>query len=205
MSRHAKRRGSALMMALIALLVLTVVAIGLAFLTSSEDRISGNDRLQKAGFYAAETGLRAGEALLNGGVMQTPATITAMLKTAPSAVPAGAVNPSPDTLDLHDGEYGSVLLTVGGTTYRDVKVPFATAGGPDQPYYTLYVRNNFEDPSHSATDDGDKVVNLVAVGYVPLPGGKRITKILEEQISANAVGTEGGPQKAGNSGGTGGV
>ena len=58
-------RGSALVSVILVLLVLTIVGVGIAYFTSMEDRLSGNTRIAKAGFYAADAGLRRGEALLN--------------------------------------------------------------------------------------------------------------------------------------------
>src|SRR5450756_2895614 len=60
-----KERGSALVSVILVLLLLTIVGVGTAYFTSMEDRLSGNTRIAKAGFYAADAGLRRGEALLN--------------------------------------------------------------------------------------------------------------------------------------------
>ena len=60
-----RARGSALVSVILVLLVLTIVGVGIAYFTSMEDRLSGNTRITKAGFYAADAGLRRGEALLN--------------------------------------------------------------------------------------------------------------------------------------------
>ena len=60
-----RARGSALVSVILVLLVLTIVGVGIAYFTSMEDRLSGNTRITKAGFYAADAGLRRGEVLLN--------------------------------------------------------------------------------------------------------------------------------------------
>ena len=61
---RTRARGSALITVILVVLILTVVGIGIAYFTQVEDRISGNDRLAKTSFYAAETGLRTGEEVL---------------------------------------------------------------------------------------------------------------------------------------------
>ena len=69
-----KSRGSALVSVILVLLVLTIVGVGIAYFTSMEDRLSGNTRITKAGFYAADAGLRRGEAILNKAVNVPPTT-----------------------------------------------------------------------------------------------------------------------------------
>ena len=78
-----KERGSALVSVILVLLVLTIVGVGIAYFTSMEDRLSGNTRIAKAGFYAADAGLRRGEALLErAATLDTacsPPTLSAIL------------------------------------------------------------------------------------------------------------------------------
>jgi hypothetical protein len=196
---HARTRGSALLIVVLAIMVLTIVGVGLAYFSSVEDRISGNDKLQKEGFYAAETGLRVGEQLLNGGSLANPTLVSNLLQYTPAAPPT---NGSPSTLDLHDGGYVAVLLKVG-TEYRDKAVSFSGTTN-DHPFYTLYVRNDKEDQGAGvdATHDGNKVINIISVGYVDLGNGKRITKIIEEQVTSVDSGTGSGFEKGANEGGT---
>ena len=92
-----KTRGSALVSVILVLLVLTIVGVGIAYFTSMEDRLSGNTRITKAGFYAADAGLRRGEALLGEVINLDPvicgAQSLSQLLTARSApvlkVPGG--------------------------------------------------------------------------------------------------------------------
>ena len=62
---RGSRRGSALMMTVLVVLILTIIGIGVAYLTQVEDKFSGNDRTAHSGFYAAEAGLRVGEKLIS--------------------------------------------------------------------------------------------------------------------------------------------
>ena len=52
---------------LLVVLVLTIIGIGVAYFTQLEDQTSGNIRLAKTAFYAAESGLRTGEQRADAG------------------------------------------------------------------------------------------------------------------------------------------
>ena len=205
-SSRGLERGSALILALLVILVLTVVGIGLSYMTSVEDKMAGNDQREKAGFYAAEVGLRNGETLLNGGSMANTATLSTLLGASPAPPNAGE---SPSTIQPPGGGYSAVLLTLNGTAYRDQVVPMPT-GVQDHATYSLYVRNDREDVRGSATTDQNLVVNLISVGVVRRVDALgnitssvvTITKMLEEQISSVNTGSEGGPQYLGTGGGT---
>jgi Tfp pilus assembly protein PilX len=196
-------RGSALILALLVILVLTVVGVGLSYMTTVEEKMAGNDQREKAGFYAAEVGLRQGEALLNGGSMQTTATVSALLTATPTAPSAGQ---SPSTIQPPGGGYPAVLLVLNSTTYRDMAVTMPS-GVRDQASFSLYIRNDREDTGGTATSDKNLIINLISVGKVGTDTSGNtsivmITKILEEQISSVNVGSEGGSQFLGNGGGT---
>jgi hypothetical protein len=68
--------------------------------------------------------------------------------------------------------------------------------------YSLYVRNNSEDPSQAPFVDNDSTVNLVVVAQLQVAGGT-IQKILEEQMFAGGAGGGERLMKGGNIGGTG--
>lgn len=207
-SANSRRRGSAMVLALIVILVLSVIGVGVAYMSSTEDRISGNVKLEKEGFYAAETGLRAAEAALSAGALRSTVEVGKLLN--PTGLPSATTNSSPNTFVPPGGGYTAQLLMLPGAAnqFRDKAVE--VSGSRDQVRYSLYVRNDREDPSGSATVDSNQTVNIIAVGFVTLPdsggglGKRAITKILEEQLVAKNVGTEGGSQKGGNGGGTGG-
>lgn len=205
--KSRRSRGSALITALLVILVLTVIGIGLAYFTQIEDRMSGNERLTKSSFYAAEAGLRAGEQAL--GVALDGQTAISSLLTAPTGtfpVPT-TINPS------GSGRWDGVLLRVSTSalsrTYAQVQI-VVPAGVRDKAYYSVYIRNNDEDPSGSATDDQDQKLNLVAVGVAGLvdPGTgavRGITKVLEEQVTIKLAGGEDYSGKQVNFGGTGSI
>lgn len=198
MTRTERRRGSALIMALLVILVLTTIGIGLAFFTSSEDRYSGNARLQKAGFYAADAGLRLGEARLSdfvAGNMDPSSLLPAPTQTTGVYDPPG-------------GGFKSLVFQYGGTTYKE-QVASSTLGDTNaRLIYSLFVRNNADDPG-GAYSDTDKKVNLVSIGeYVTVDSAnviqsRGIQKVLEEQINLKNEGSSAATQKGGQAGGTG--
>lgn len=199
-----KTRGGALLVSLLVVLVLTIVGLGVAYFTQLEDQTSGNIRLSKTAFYAAESGLRAGEQALaradNAGT-----SITFLLST------------SGPTYPLPGGGAAGVPLQVSGVGFQQV-VLRAAPGTTDVSTYSLFIRNNAEDPGDptlpGALVDTDRVVNLISVGQVwtvngvgpgglPIPGRLLATKVLEEQIRLGRPGESVAPQEGVNEAGTG--
>jgi hypothetical protein len=198
MRNRRTTRGSALITVVLVVLILTIIGIGIAYFTSVEDRMSGNTRIQKAAFYAADSGLRKGEALISG-VVGNNISMGALL-TYDGSVPA---------LKVPGGGYDAVILrcadVTGAKTVQDFNdIAISLAGSVvDKAFYSLYIRNNVEDIAGSATVDGDSVINLVSVGKIRFSNGNEMTQILEEQLVVSATGTDTGSQKGANSGGTG--
>jgi hypothetical protein len=198
MRRLAADRGSALITVVLVVLVLTIIGVGIAYFTSLEDRISGNTRIQKAGFYAADSGLRKGEAVLSAVVGNNIAMTT--LLTYGGTVPV---------LKVPGGGYDAVILnanditgTKAMTEFNDISITLPNLV-VDRAFYSLYVRNNVEDISGSATVDTDNVINLISVGKIRFANGTEMTQILEEQLVVSSSGTDTGSQKGANTGGTG--
>jgi hypothetical protein len=198
MRNRRTTRGSALITVVLVVLILTIIGIGIAYFTSVEDRMSGNTRIQKAAFYAADSGLRKGEALISG-VVGNNISMGALL-TYDGSVPA---------LKVPGGGYDAVILrcadVTGAKTVQDFNdIAISLAGSVvDKAFYSLYIRNNVEDIAGSATVDGDSVINLVSVGKIRFSNGNEMTQILEEQLVVSSTGTDTGSQKGANSGGTG--
>ena len=206
-----KTRGSALVSVILVLLVLTIVGVGIAYFTSMEDRLSGNTRITKAGFYAADAGLRRGEALL-GEVINLDATTCAPPSLSNLLVARNSLGHP--ALQVPGGGYDaqvfdlSTISTAGclGADRREYfKVPIPPPAGvsvADQVTYSLYLRNNVDDAKGTELDDRDNVVNLVSVGIVQLAVGVEVTKIVEEQLLLTVCGGTSGGQKNVNEGGT---
>lgn len=208
MKPRPEARGSALVSVILVLLVLTIVGVGIAYFTSMEDRLSGNTRIAKAGFYAADAGLRRGEALLNKAINLSPATCTpptlSQLLAARSAptlkVPGGGYDAQ--VLDLTTFNGGG-CLGADAKAFGSVTIPPPTAVSVvDRVTYSLYLRNNVDDALGSDVTDGDSVVNLISVGTVQLATGLSVTKIVEEQLLLSIGGGSVGGQDNQNAGGT---
>lgn len=193
--QRSPRRGSALIMAVLVVLVLTIIGIGIAFLSQTEDSISGNARLSREAFYAAETGLRKGEELMST-VLSDGTVLTTLLSAAgtPLSIPGGG---------------SAAPLTVRSVAYQDIVIN-PSPGSTDAAAYSIYVRNNIEDPSGAAADS-DRIINLVVLGQavtldtsVSPPTITRVlsTRILEEQFRLIASAGAGYPQGDINPAGT---
>jgi hypothetical protein len=193
-----RERGSALITVVLVVLVLTMVGIAGALFMQVEDRISKNDQLQQAGLYASEGGLRVAEKVVYDAAVADSTAIDAMLAHVSTSVPA---------LQLPGGGFPAVVLAdpTTGVEYANIAIP-VPAGITDRATYTLYVRNNLDDTTHSATVDGDSKINIIAVGEIQDPSGRRVVeKIIEEQMDAGGAGGLGGPQLGGSTAGTGAV
>lgn len=202
-------RGSALVSVILVLLVLTIVGVGIAYFTSMEDRLSGNTRIAKAGFYAADAGLRRGEALLNKVINMpsatcAPPTLSGILavRAAPTLrVPGGGYDAL--ILDFSAFDNSAPCLSGDARPYANVTIP-APAGVAvvDRVTYSLYLRNNVDDALGTDVADNDSIVNLISVGSVQLAAGVIVTKIVEEQLLLSTGGSSTGAQKNVNAGGT---
>jgi hypothetical protein len=210
MKQRMQRRGSALVSVILVLLVLTIVGVGIAYFTSMEDRLSGNTRIAKAGFYAADAGLRRGEAVLNKLVNLSPSicgsvTVTQLLaaRTGSDPMVPGGGYPALG-LDLSTFNASSSCLGTDAQAYANVSIPSPTGVSvADRVTYSLYIRNNVDDGPGTETLDTDSIVNLISIGTVKLATGVVVTKIVEEQLNLGVSGAMASTQKGVNPAGTG--
>jgi hypothetical protein len=167
-----------------------------------EDRLSGNTRIAKAGFYAADAGLRRGEALLNKVITMPAATcappsLSQILaaRTAPTLkVPGGGYDAQ--VLDFSTFNNSAGCLGTDAQAYANVPIPPpAAVTVVDRVTYSLYLRNNVDDATGSDVTDADNIVNLISVGTVQLATGLAVTKIVEEQLLLSSGCGSLGPQK----------
>jgi hypothetical protein len=182
---------------ILVVLILTIVGIGIAYFTQMEDRLSGNTRVMRAAFYAADAGLRKAELVISA-VNSVGLPLDTVLQYA------GATPP----LNPPGGGWQAVILNARDpedTTMKEfLNMPITLPGAVvDRGDYSLYVRNNSEetDPGASPTVDKDSIINVISVGRIAAFGGS-YTKILEEQLIVGSMGTVGGGQKLVNAGGT---
>jgi hypothetical protein len=213
-----RAKGSALVSVILVLLVLTIVGVGIAYFTSMEDRLSGNTRITKAGFYAADAGLRRGEALLIE-VINLDGTTCGLPGVSQVRLSQLLAGRTPPVLKVPGGGYDAQVLDLstlppaavgclggaGGDAhpYANIAIPPpAGVSVVDQVSYSLYLRNNVDDAQGTDTLDTDNIVNLVSVGTVQLAAGVVVTKIVEEQLLLSSGGGAIGGFKDINPGGT---
>lgn len=211
MKPRMQPRGSALVSVILVLLVLTIVGVGIAYFTSMEDRLSGNTRIAKAGFYAADAGLRRGEAVLSKLVNLSPSAcgtvnVSQLLaaRSGPDPMVPGGGYPALG-LDLSTfNSGGSACLGTDAQVYANVSIPSpAGVSVADRVTYSLYLRNNVDDGSGTDLLDTDSIVNLVSIGTVRLATGVVVTKIVEEQLNLGVTGQMPTNQKGTDPAGTG--
>lgn len=208
-------RGIALVMVILLLLVLTALGITATMLMTQEDRVSARQETQKAAFYAADAGLRKGETILQN-VPYSNTNLTAFLAHNPVANTVAVTPTKPVPPPAWDNAHLGTYLTTavgGGTELANQEVTQVAASGQPfnrvRAYYSLYVRNNEEDPIYNAAGPGptptpapgpplpvnlnlDTRLRLVSVGFLtdwkgvdPTTGAANVlaVKILEEELN----------------------
>ncbi len=208
-------RGVALVMVILILLVLTALGITATMLMTQEDRISARQEQQKAAFYAAEAGLRRGERVLITIPDNSFSKLTDFLVHAPRAKTVAAPDPipvqPPDWSIRHLGTYLTDLGAGGNELANQEVTQLSGTVTMDRvrAYYSLYVRNNPEDPGGPTTNT-DALLRLVSVGFltdangVDANGNANVlaVKILEEEYNFWGGGTSPSAQKELNAGAT---
>lgn len=189
-------RGSALVTVILVILILTVVGLGVAYFAQMEEGLSGNARSMRAAFYVAEVGLRKGESVISVwvGVGNSLSTLLTCGGCPPINVPGGGWQGI--MLKATDPEDGATK------PFLDIPVPVpAGVGVFDRGTYSIYVRNNPEDPA-GAANDSDNVILIISVGKVRGAGGRVFTKMVEEQLMTGTFGAPAFSQYLSNAGGT---
>jgi hypothetical protein len=218
-----KESGSALITVILVVLVLTMVGIaGMLFMTI-EDLISQNDLLQKEAFYAAESGMRIGEDIVfrrgrNDLTIELcnhydGSTITYSSIAPPNPVPPSLGWPTPGNKDNYGsgpmllGTYMINTTDLGDVEMKNIPVPMASGTTGRYAFYTLFLRNNHEDPGGGAVADSDGKINILSYGWVqdnpdPLAANRHILyeKIVEEGMNLGSSGGSRSPNNPGNTG-----
>jgi hypothetical protein len=123
--RNHKEKGIALAIALVALLLMSILIGGLAWLLMSDQKLGGNSADRQRGFYAAEAGLESLTASLesafNANYALTAADVNLLTQTPPSNIP------------------GVQYVTPGGSNGSGYTISFTpnASGNPASSYSTL--------------------------------------------------------------------
>lgn len=198
-NRHDGEHGFALVVAILALMLLTFLGLTLAATTSTELQIAANHRWSQQAYYNAEAGLELGKRVLMNanwqGILWAARTTPPMPATAPDLTPLGVRRPdrwgnpardlySDDCDTVAHAGYGVILDdgTLAGP-YQNVSTwPNANGAAPCDPgaanchtlngSFTLWVRYRLE-PSGGTGDwseDAETII-LTSEGTAPYAGG----------------------------------
>jgi len=214
-SSMKNQRGAAMLTVILVLLILTALGVAVSLIMTQEDRTSSRQDLQKLALYAAEAGLRRGEAILaNREIL----SINSMLGYQPTAaqafqeVPGTPQQPNASDRSSWDAAHLGTYLLDGATELANIEIPLAAMAQGKRAFYSVYLRDNPDDPDPSPTVNKDSRVRLLAVGWVANSAdpnaswaarGVAAVKILEEEFNWQGVSQAESTQKLVNTGGTG--
>ncbi|MGC8917226.1 MAG: pilus assembly PilX family protein [Thermoanaerobaculum sp.] len=207
-------RGAALVTVIMVLLILTVLAMALSLLMTQEDRTSGRQDVQKLALYAAEAGLRRGEVVLKDTKILA---VNSLLGYQSNTLQAYQETPQPpqmpvsNDLSTWDAQHLGTYLLDQGTELANQELAMPLGQGK-RAFYSVYIRDNPDDPTPNPETNGDTRVRLIAVGWVANSGdpaapwrarGVAAVKILEEEVNWQGMATTESAQKLVDTGGTG--
>lgn len=174
-TRHEAQRGFALILAILALMLLTFLGLTLATTTSSELQIATNYRWSQQAYYNAEAGIEAGKIMLRGipqdWATVLPAARAPWLATDPApkcgqgglcaGTPAATRNWEGVDCDVRNGSgYGAVLLGNENITQYQGR----TVSGA----FTLWVKRDVIAQAANLLDEGlNTVLVLTSEGVAP--------------------------------------
>jgi hypothetical protein len=207
-----RQQGSALLLVVVILLVLSGLGMAMLALTDSDrETVSWNDHVKDA-LYVAEIGLRVGEDVLFQSSPINASTLMQHDSVSQTAVVTPGIPVFPVTPSQYDlTRLGTYLIDPGGNELANqaVTLPPSPTGRPmPEAFYSLYIRNNPNDPAIldttvAATTNLDPPVNLVVVAWVAKAGNVLAVKILEEEYTWLGLAEALSSQKLQDSGGTG--
>lgn len=179
--RLSSQRGSALVMAIFVLVILTGMAVALLFLSQNEVKMSTASLRIKQAFYTAEAGVEDGRLTLfatNGGE-----SFTDDLQAAAGA--DGTIDFNPTSIQpVYDANGNPTGFTGYGD---DVPLSAATALGPN--LYAAFLTNDPDEPSPgvlNTTDSNDRVM-ITGVGAGPDNSFEVVQAIIELDLLFPAV------------------
>jgi hypothetical protein len=189
-NRRDHQQGFALILAILALMLLTFLGLTLATTTSTELRIATNYRWNTQALYNAEAGIEAGKRILQGlnwdsalprarTTTWTPPATLPFTATLP-ANPPGGLSTSPRNYEMGDCDtlgngvgYGVVLFD-GTYTFDGITVVPSFASAPAlNGAFTLWVRRPVVPAGggNYVDDPAPNTMILTAEGIAPYAGG----------------------------------
>ena len=179
--RTTGEKGSALIMVILVVLVLTMIGLAASLYMTMEDRVSENDKLSQAAFHAAQAGLKAGEQVFNSVTQSQLNQILSM---------SNPDNQEPTSLaDLTTATHLGTVLYSSGAVAGGIPLLNQPVGGGtlvgNQEQYSLFVRNDPNDwlTGENFYTDNNGAIVLVSRGVVlNARNGVAAVKILAEKI-----------------------
>jgi hypothetical protein len=214
-NRRSGERGSALLVVVVVMLVLSVVGMAIVTMTEEDRDQAYSEMYTREALYAAEMGLRHGERVLITAGKTAADSLLQHVSAAETPVVSPPVPQYPELTSQYNLEYLGTYLTDGGVELANQTVAIGS-GNPGMPapegFYSLYVKNNPEDSSvadnnlkgttTSAKQDDDSIIRLVCVGWVQFGDTVHAVKILEEEYTWVGIEQNPSAQKLADAGGT---
>ena len=211
-STRKNQQGSALLVAVVVMLVLSGIGMAIIAVTDTERETAAWNSHSKDAMYVAEMGLRVGERVLRNTAQDN--TVISNLMAHVTSTQTMVVTPhvpvfpqTPAQMDLTRlGTY--VVDGANELANQPVALPGSPTGRPvPDAFFSVYVRNNPEDVNmltagSPSTDDDDFRVRLVSVGWVQKAGNILAVKILEEEFGWTGITQDPSTQKLKDAGGT---
>ncbi len=138
---RAVQNGSALIVALVFMLLLTIVGVGAMQSVTLQERMAGNTRDMNTAFQSAEASLRAAEGVLGGAVVGPSNGANGLYKYCEVGTSGPACSPD------WRNRYSAGWATRGGTAMGQVSA---------QPQYIVEELNPIDDPNSGLDSDVEK-------------------------------------------------
>jgi hypothetical protein len=187
-ARRGDEAGFALILAILALMLLTFLGLTLATTTSTELQIATNYRWSVQALYNAEAGVEAGKRVLqamNWDAILPTARGDAWTLDAPGPAPVPMFAGATRDLEMGDCDdrgggagYGVVLNDGGGNIYENVTVvPRLDGAPPLNGAFTLWIRRQITpapppDEGGYVDDTRSDLMVLTSEGVAPYSGGQ---------------------------------
>lgn len=157
----ARQRGSALIIALVFLLIMTVIGVAGMQGTTQQEKMAGNMRNRNLAFQAAEAALRAGERLVDPVKTGTPPTCT---RPATSAFNGTNGLLQPQTTGGNDGAFWMAYDSqwTGGNSRQLASSTLAEVA--EQPRYVIEDISSLDPLCASATPPTNDCYRITARG-----------------------------------------
>jgi hypothetical protein len=152
-------RGSAILLAVFVLVLVTGTGLALLFMTRTESKMGAADQYSKKAFYMAEAGLEDGRTTLFNANGKDDFSDDLL------AAAGGTANDIDFDATIVSSVYDSAGAFAGFTGYSD-DVPLRAATQFDDGWYAAFLTNDYTEGRNTTTDTNQRVM-LTGIGIVP--------------------------------------